>query len=144
MPHELQPDGRVHGVVFGCRRATDGRWLMVRRSRHVTVLPGRVCFPGGGACAGEPQPDACVREALEELGAAVRPIRCVWRHDFPDRPLTLFGWLAELGDGDLRLDPLEVEEVLWLSRDEALAHPDGLPTNEPFIEALEAAVKAGG
>ena len=140
MAHELQPDGRVHGVVFGCRRAADARGLMVRRSRHVEILPGKVCFPGGGVCAGESQPDACAREALEELGATIRPTTCVWRHDFPDRPLTLFGWLAELAEGELRPDPLEVEEVLWLSRDEALAHPDGLPTNQSFIEALERAI----
>jgi 8-oxo-dGTP diphosphatase len=137
MRHEVQADGRVHGVVFGCRRAADGRYLMIRRSRHV-ALPGKVCFPGGGANAGETQAGACLREAMEELGVCVRPIRMVWRHEFEGRGLTLFGWLAELEPGaEFRLDPMEVEEVLWLTREEAVAHPDGLPTNAAFIEALE-------
>jgi 8-oxo-dGTP pyrophosphatase MutT (NUDIX family) len=138
MAHEVQRDGRVHGVVFGCRRAGDGRYLMVRRSRHVEILPGKVCFPGGGVCVGESQEAACAREAREELGVAIRPIRAVWRHEFADRPLTLFGWSAALAEGPIRPDPLEVAEVLWLTRDEALAHPDGLPTNRSFIDALEA------
>jgi 8-oxo-dGTP pyrophosphatase MutT (NUDIX family) len=141
MPHEVQADGRVHGVVFGCRRVGDGRFLMVRRSRHVEILPGKVCFPGGGVCVGESQEAACVREAREELGIGLTPIQRVWRHEFTDRALTLFGWSAAVAaaDGVLRPDPREVAEVLWLNRDEALAHPDGLPTNRSFIEALEAA-----
>jgi 8-oxo-dGTP pyrophosphatase MutT (NUDIX family) len=139
MAHEVQSDGRVHGVVFGCRRAADGRYLMVRRSRHVAILPGKVCFPGGGVCVGETQEAACAREAMEELGVTVTPIQRVWRHEFPDRPLTLFGWLADLGEETIRPEPLEVAEVLWLSRDEALAHPDGIPTNASFIAALEGA-----
>ncbi len=143
MGHEFQADGQVHGVVFGCRRA-DGRWLMIRRSRHV-ALPGKVCFPGGGANAGEPLEGACVREAREELGVCIRPVRRVWRHEFEGRRLTLFGWLAELEEGaEFRLDPMEVEEVLWLTREEALAHPDGLPTNGSFIEALEGALHGVG
>jgi 8-oxo-dGTP pyrophosphatase MutT (NUDIX family) len=141
MPHEVQPDGRVHGVVFGCRRASDGRFLMVRRSEHV-ILPGKVCFPGGGVCVGESQAAACVREAREELGVSLTPIRAVWRHEFPDRPLTLFGWLADLDEEPpIRPDPLEIAVVLWLTRDEALAHPDGLPTNQLFIDALERGIE---
>lgn len=142
MSHELQPDGRVHGVVFGCRR-DDGRWLMIRRSRHVALLPNKVCFPGGGMLRGESQEQACVREAMEELGVRVAPVRAVWRHEFADRPITLYGWLSLLESQDFDPDHQEVAEVLWLSRAEALAHPDGLPTNGPFIDALETAGPAG-
>lgn len=137
MAHEIQSDGRVHGVIFGCRRA-DGRYLMVRRSEHV-ALPLKVCFPGGGMMIGESQADACVREAREELGIDITPIKPVWRHAFGDRPITLFGWLAALAAGEMRPDPLEIAEVLWLLPSEAFAHPDGLATNRDFIEALEAA-----
>lgn len=144
MAHDLQPDGRVHGVVFGCYRPRDRRWLMVRRSRHVAILPRRVCFPGGGVCLDEPQHAACVREAAEELGVAITPIKQVWRYEFADRPLTLFGWLAELNGNALKPDPLEIEEVLWLTREEALAHPDGLETNRSFLDALERALEVHG
>jgi len=33
----------------------------------------------------------------------------------------------------------EIAEILWLSRAEALAHPDGLPTNRPFAPFFHAA-----
>ena len=137
MTHELQEDGRVHGVVFGCRRE-DGRYLMVRRSRHVP-LPGKVCFPGGGINAGETQEAACIREAQEELGICVLPLKVIWRCEFGDGPIKIFGWLAVLEPGAIRPDPLEIEEVLWLNRAEALAHPDGLETNAGFIDALDEA-----
>lgn len=138
MPHDLQSDGRVHGVIFGCRR-DDGRWLMIRRSATVAILPLRVCFPGGGALAGESIETACIREGLEELGVIIKPLKQVWRHDFPDRPMTLFGFLAELGAGPLQPEPAEIAEVLWLSKSEALARSDGVTTNESFLAALEAA-----
>jgi 8-oxo-dGTP pyrophosphatase MutT (NUDIX family) len=136
MAHDLQEDGRVHGVVIGCRRE-DGRYLMVRRSRHVP-LPRKVCFPGGGICLGETQEAACVREAREELGVGVIPLQPIWWHELEGTNIKLYGWLATLEPGDITPEPLEIEEVLWLSREEALAHPDGLPTNQAFIDALEA------
>ena len=131
----VQPDGRVHGVVVGVRRV-DGRWLMVRRGGGV-AMPHKVCFPGGAVEAGETEEQACIREAREELGLVVRPIRRVWRHDFEDKSLTLFGWLAEVEEGAITADPLEIAEVLWLTGDEGSCHPDGLVTNSGFIAALE-------
>jgi 8-oxo-dGTP diphosphatase/(d)CTP diphosphatase len=142
MAHDLQEDGRVHGVVIGCRRE-DGRFLMVRRSHNVP-LPRKVCFPGGGICLGESQEAACVREVREELGVEVTPLKAVWWHDLEGTNIKLYGWLATLEAGEIRPEPLEIEEVLWLSREEALAHPDGLATNEAFIDALEAGLKLLG
>jgi 8-oxo-dGTP diphosphatase len=141
MSHELQSDGRVHGVVFGCRRE-DGRWLMVRRSRHVAILPLRVCFPGGGAMVCESLETACIREAREELGISITPVKQVWRHEFTDRPLLLVGFLAEKQPGEIKPDTLEIAEVLWLWKAEPVEHCDGVETNGGFIEALEAALAA--
>ena len=54
----------------------------------------------------------------------------------PDRPLTLFGWIVELLTSDLRPEPNEVAEILWLTADEAIAHPDAMPTNREFVTCL--------
>ena len=135
-PRPLQPDGRIHGVAVAVRRQ-DGKWLMVRRSGKVGS-PLKVCFPGGTVEAGESQEEAVVREMKEELGLSVRPIRQVWRHEFPDKPLTLWGWIAEVDDpGALLVNEDEIAEVMWLRGEEGTSHADALPTNRHFIACLE-------
>jgi mutator protein MutT len=135
-PRPLQPDGRVHGVAVAVRRK-DGKWLMVRRSRNVGS-PLKVCFPGGTVEAGESQEQAVVREMREELGLNVRPVKQVWKHDFPDKPLTLFGWVAEIENGsEINVNEEEIAEVFWMDAQEGTSHPDGMATNRHFIACLE-------
>ena len=70
------------------------KYRVIRRSATVAA-PLKVCFPGGAVEAGETYESAVVREAREELGLDVRPVRHIWTWASPDKPLTLFGWLAE-------------------------------------------------
>lgn len=136
LPRPIQSDGRVHGVAVAVRRA-DGKWLMVRRSGKVGS-PLKVCFPGGTVEAGESQQQAVVREMREELGLEVRPLKQIWRHDFPDKRLTLWGWIAELvDDSDLKINDDEIAEAMWLSGSEGASHADGLATNRLFIACLD-------
>src|SRR5215208_4824055 len=137
LPRPIQPDGRMHGVAVAVRR-DDGKWLMVRRSKNVGS-PLKVCFPGGTVEPGESQQDAVVREMKEELGLNVRPIKQVWKHEFPDKPLTLWGWLAELENGsEMTMNEDEIAEVFWLGPKEGSSHPEGMATNRHFIACLEA------
>jgi len=137
-----QSDGRVHGAIVGCRRA-DGRWLLIRRAATVPLAPGKVCFPGGAIEPGEARAAAAAREFAEELGIAPTNLRQIWTHTFPnERNLTLWGFLADLPAEDLRPDPEEVAEVLWLTPEEAANRPDGLPMTGAFIAALEEASEA--
>ncbi len=131
MERVRQTDGRVHGVIVACRRA-DGRWLLIRRSEHVAA-PGRICFPGGAIEPDEPQAQAVAREFLEELGAPVTPLRRVWHHMAPDRPLTLWGWYAQLATAELRPDPHEVAEILWMTPHEIASHPDTMTGTTDFL-----------
>jgi len=133
-----QQEARLEGVVVACRHP-DGRWLLIRRSATVRV-PLRVCFPGGWIDGGESQADAVVREMREELSAEVVPIRCVWRHDFGEPPRVLWGWLAELKSTIVTPNPTEVHEILWLTVDEAVHHPDVLPHTDAFLAALLSAL----
>ena len=128
-----QSDGRVHGVVVGCQRP-DGRWLCIRRSKHV-IAPLKVCFPGGAMEVGEDQPTAVIREMQEELGVTIIPTQCVWRWDSPN-DLTLWGWTAQCPAGTLTPDPDEVAEILWLTSDEIITHTDAMPTNKDFMRSL--------
>lgn len=133
-PRPLQADGRLHGVVVACRRA-DGKWLCIRRSRHV-YSPLKVCFPGGCIEAGEGQAEAVSREMKEEVGLEVRPVEQVWRWEKPEGNLILWGWTAEIVGGEISADPMEVAEVLWLSGAEVAGHKDGLESNRLFVACL--------
>lgn len=142
MSRPVQADGRVHGVIVGCRR-DDGRWLLIRRSRLVAA-PRRVCFPGGAMEPGEPEDSAAVREMFEELGARVELVGRVWNLSLAERPLTLWGWLAHLANPhELRPNPDEVEEMLWLTAAEIESHIDAMPNTNRFVRALEEAVSKG-
>jgi len=134
MARPLQKDGRVHGVVVACRDK-QGRWLCIRRSAHVAA-PLKVCFPGGAIEQGESQQSAVIREMTEELGIKVKPRKCVWKWESPDSPLTLWGWTAEIEHAEISVDPKEVAEVLWLSGEHVVGHPDAMATNRSFVEAL--------
>ncbi len=72
----------------------------------------------------------------EEIGIIVRPVRCVWKWDSPTTELTLWGWLADWDLQELKPDPKEVAEVLWLNGDEVAGHADAMPTNVSFVSAL--------
>lgn len=130
-----------HGVVVACQRE-DGRWLLIRRSTHVPA-PMRVCFPGGWVDRGESLYDAAEREMREELGVAITPRRCVWHRRFTERPLVLWGILADLRSTRITPNALEVHEVLWLTAVEAAQHPDVLPHTDALIAALQQAVNRG-
>jgi hypothetical protein len=72
----------------------------------------------------------------EELEAEVEPVCCVWQHTFGERSRTLWGWFATLKSSTLTPNPAEVHEVLWLTTDEILSHPDVLPHTDAFITAV--------
>ncbi len=135
MQRPRQADGRVHGAIVACQR-DDGRWLLIRRSRHVAA-PLQVCFPGGAVEPGEQRRAAAAREVYEELGVGVELLDRVWRHDFDDKPLALFGYRGRLLSHDLSPDPHEVAETHWLSGDEIRAHRDAMVRTTDFLAALE-------
>ena len=134
MARPRQSDGRVHGVVVACRR-DDGKWLCIRRSDFVAA-PLKVCFPGGAIENGESQKSAAIREMHEELGITVKPLRQVWHWKSPTTELTLWGWLADWEKTEIKPDRFEVAEVLWLTAEEVAEHPDAMPTNRSFVQAL--------
>ena len=134
-PRPIQPDGRLHGVVVAIARE-DGRFLCVRRSRHVRA-PRKVCFPGGAIEIGESQQSAVKREMKEELGIDVEPVAQCWKWDSPDSPLTLWGWTASWISSQIQPEASEIEEVLWLSGQEVSDHVDALGTNREFVKCLK-------
>lgn len=136
-----QHDGNVHGVILALRRASDRRLLLIRRAPGV-ASGGKVAFPGGAVEVGESLDAAAVREAEEELGWRVSVRGPVWRRAFDDKPLVLWGFLAEWTSGALRPAADEVAETMWLARDELSAlerRGEALMGTGAFAEAAERA-----
>lgn len=131
---EIPDDPGRRGAVAICLRE-DGRMLVIRRARGV-VAPGAYCFPGGAIEPGELEEDALRREFLEEINAAIRPIRRIWESRTPWK-VHLAWWLGELEPGHAPVpNPAEVESIHWLSAGEMTALSDLLPSNREFLERL--------
>ena len=134
MTIESSPERRRGAVAVVLR---DERFLVVRRAANV-VAPGAMCFPGGGIEAQESETEALQREFREELGAAIHPVRCVWRSTTRWH-VELAWWLGELADHvELCPNPAEVESVHWLTRAAMFEHKGLLESNRAFLAALAA------
>jgi NADH pyrophosphatase NudC (nudix superfamily) len=68
--------------------------------------------------AGESQEAAVAREAMEEVGLTVRPIRKVWENVSTRGTFILHWWMAEYVSGELALNPAEASDARWLTVDE--------------------------
>ena len=131
---EVRPNGR-RGVVAVTRGGE--RFLAIRRGLTVAA-GGTICFPGGHVEPGEEEHQAVVRECHEELAAIVEARECVWR-SMTSWGTELAWWTVTLrGDNELVPHPVEVSEILWLSAQEMMEHPDVLEGNRPFLEAVMA------
>ncbi len=67
---------------------------------------------------GESQEAAVAREAMEEVGLTVRPLRKVWENISSGGSYRLHWWLAEYAGGELVLEKKEVSAARWLTVDE--------------------------
>lgn len=67
---------------------------------------------------GESQEAAVVREAKEEVGLTVRPVRKVWENISSRGTFVLHWWLAEYVGGELVLERKEVSDARWLTAEE--------------------------
>ena len=124
----------MKGVVAVVLR--DDKFLVIRRSQHVRS-PGMYCFPGGSIEAGESEEVAVVREFAEELVAVISPQRRLWS-SLTVTKVQLAWWLVSLDDREvLQPNPLEVESIHWLTREEALALPQLLASNRDFYAAWQ-------
>ena len=133
MKSESSDEYDRRGVVAVVAR--EGRFLVIRRSRHV-VAPLAYCFPGGGIEAAESETAALVREVHEELALRLQPIRRLWESVTPWN-VHLAWWQAEI---DVQATPVpnssEVESVHWLTPTEMAGLPGLLESNLAFLDAL--------
>ncbi|WP_448640925.1 NAD(+) diphosphatase [Geodermatophilus sp. URMC 63] len=98
--------------------------------RQAVWPPGRFSILAGFVEPGESAEGAVAREVAEEVGLAVTDIRYVSSQPWPFPQSLMLGFVARAeGDLELRLDPTEIEEARWWTREELAAGrgPEALP-----------------
>jgi NAD+ diphosphatase len=87
--------------------------------RQAVWPPGRFSILAGFVEPGESAEAAVAREVAEEVGLRVTDIRYVASQPWPFPQSLMLGFVARAeGEDILRLDPDEIEEARWFTRDE--------------------------
>lgn len=89
--------------------------------------PGRYSALAGFVEVGESIEEAVARETLEEAGVAVRNVRYVASQPWPFPSSLMIACIAEAEDDGLTLDTHELEDAMWVTREEVRAAFDGAP-----------------
>jgi NAD+ diphosphatase len=94
--------------------------------------PGRFSTLAGFVEPGESLEAAVAREVFEEVGVAVRDVRYVASQPWPFPASLMLGFSARLdGDAAITLDPGEMAEAAWFTRDEVRAAADWTDAEQP-------------
>ena len=99
---------------------------VIKKGNKILLIQRAPGIRGGGYWApvsgevesGESHEAAVAREAMEEVGLTVQPIRKVWENISTRGTFRLHWWMAEYVGGELALNTAEVSNARWLTVDE--------------------------
>jgi NAD+ diphosphatase len=107
--------------------------MAVTRGTDEVLLGRNVNFPGamfsclaGFVEPGETLEQAVVREIREEVGVCVRPPRYVASQPWPFPHSLMIGFTAEWESGEIEVDPTEIAEAHWFTRETMPTVPGGI------------------
>lgn len=115
---------------------THGNDLLLGRSPHWPE--GMYSLLAGFVEPGETLEAAVAREVLEEAGIEVGPVRYISCQPWPFPTSLMVGMAAEATTREITLDPAELDDAVWLSREDVLAatagqHPKIKPARQGAI-----------
>ena len=95
----------------------------------------RYALVAGFTEIGETLEDTVRREVLEEVGIRVKNVRYHANQPWGFSGNLMVGFWADLdGDGDITLDTAELNEAVWLRREEIPPTPDPIDLTHTMIE----------
>ncbi len=110
-----------------------GEEVLLARSPRFT--PGVYSILAGFNEPGENLEQTVHREVGEEVGIAVKNIRYFGSEPWPFPDSLMIGFVADYAGGALRIDPREIEEAGWFSRDHLPPTPSRTSISRALIEA---------
>lgn len=96
----------------------EGSFLFGKRADWKAIAPGYWCPISGHIEIDESEEDAVVREAMEEIGISVLPLRKIAESDTRDGKVRLHWWHARIESGEPRIANSENSEIRWVTLDE--------------------------
>ena len=94
--------------------------------------PGRYSALAGFVEPGESIEEAVARETAEETGVRVRDVRYIASQPWPFPYSLMIACIGVADDDRITIDPKELEDAIWVSRDEVRAVLAGEPG--PFVQ----------
>jgi 8-oxo-dGTP pyrophosphatase MutT (NUDIX family) len=102
----------------------DNRYLLGKRSLWKVSAPGYWCPVSGKIEAGETEAETVYREAFEEVGLKVEPLKKLCEMDTRDGSCRLHWWTVKILEGEAFLKNNEHSEIGWFTIEEmALLDP---------------------
>lgn len=110
-----------------------GEEVLLARSPRFTT--GVYSILAGFNEPGENLEQTVHREVGEEVGIAVKNIRYFGSEPWPFPDSLMIGFVADYAGGEIRIDPREIEEAGWFSRDHLPPTPSRTSISRALIEA---------
>ncbi|KAF0683529.1 Aste57867_24386 [Aphanomyces stellatus] len=130
-----------HRATYIVIRNSKGDFYVQRRTMIKDYCPGFLDPMAGGVVqAGESYEHNAIREAEEEMGVVGVPLDYVTTFFYQEKNTVVWGGMFEcVFDGELKLQPEEVSEVLVMSADEIMARaaeftPDGIHAMRLYLD----------
>ena len=91
----------------------DEKYLLIKRAKK-DFAEDYWCPITGEVENKETQEQAVIREAKEEMGLEVEPVRKVWECPTADKQYLLHWWEAKILNENIKVNPDEVKESKWV------------------------------
>lgn len=98
----------------------NGKFLLGKRAQWKTKAPGYWCPISGHIEAAESEEEAVIREAQEELGIIVNPVRKIASTPTNDGTVMLHWWITKIENGIPVINNSENEEIRWFTKEELM------------------------